>query len=88
MLSWAPFETLGKLTYAEKVYRGISGGVLPDEFWEANEVGVCGGIEYAFMSTTLAREVAFSYAKSAAQAPIPGPTAAAIRPAGNKPKSD
>ena len=36
---------LGQLTQASTVYRGISGGVLPDEFWEANEYGVCGGIE-------------------------------------------
>jgi hypothetical protein len=24
----------------QKVYRGISGGVLPDEFWEPNEFKV------------------------------------------------
>eukprot|EP00966_Prymnesium_polylepis_P250904 5801881-Prymnesium_polylepis.1 len=36
---------LGKLTRAGTVYRGISGGVLPDEFWEENEDGVCGGCE-------------------------------------------
>ena len=54
---------MGKLTQAGTVYRGISGGVLPDEFWESNEFGVCGGIEYAFMSTTQDREVAFAYAK-------------------------
>ena len=48
---------LGKLTQATTVYRGLGGGVLPDEFWEANDYGVCGGIEYAFMSTTLNRQV-------------------------------
>ena len=31
---------LGKLTVVQKVYRGISGGVLPDEFWEPNEFKV------------------------------------------------
>ena len=51
-----------KLTRATKVYRGIAGGLLPDRFWEANEQGVKGGIESAFMSTTFDREVAMHYA--------------------------
>ena len=55
---------LGKLTKAGTVYRGLSGGTLPEEFWLANDYGVSGGCEYAFMSTTLDREVAFSYAGS------------------------
>ena len=54
---------LSKLTYACKVYRGISGRVLPEQFWKANEYGVRGGIEAAFMSTTVDREVALSYAQ-------------------------
>ena len=53
---------LGKLTKANKVYRGISGMALPDEFWKPNEFDVRGGIESAFMSTTLEREVAMGYA--------------------------
>ena len=53
---------LGKLTIATKVYRGLSGFVLPEQFWEANEFGVKGGIEGAFMSTTTDRAVAMSYA--------------------------
>lgn len=53
---------LGKLTRAEKVYRGVSGGLLPDSFWRPNEIGVRGGIEYAFMSTTRNRKVAMDYA--------------------------
>ena len=53
---------LGKLTVAKTVYRGVGSRVLPKEFWEANEFGVKGGIEAAFMSTTLDREVALSYA--------------------------
>jgi hypothetical protein len=40
----------------------LKGGVLPDEFWDANEHGVKGGIELAFMSTTLDRKVATSFA--------------------------
>ena len=54
---------LSKLTYAAKVYRGVNGRVLPTEFFEANEYGVRGGIEAAFMSTTTDREVAVGYAK-------------------------
>ena len=38
-----------KLTYAGKVYRGVSGMELPDTFWNANKHGVKGGIEAAFM---------------------------------------
>lgn len=53
---------LSKLTYACKVYRGINNRVLPSEFWQANEYGVRGGIEAAFLSTTRDREVALSYA--------------------------
>ena len=55
---------LGKLTKANKVYRGISGGSLPDEFFTPNKFDVCGGIENGFMSTTLDREVALGYASS------------------------
>ena len=53
---------LGKLTTANKVYRGISGLALPTEFWEPNEYGVKGGIENAFMSTTVEQAVAMGYA--------------------------
>jgi NLR family CARD domain-containing protein 3 len=44
-------QKLGKLTKVQKVYRGISGGVLPDEFWNRNEFNVRGGVEFAFTST-------------------------------------
>jgi len=53
---------LGKLTKAETVYRGIGGMALPPEFWKVNRFGVRGGVEPAFMSTTLNREVAMTYA--------------------------
>ena len=52
-----------KMTKATKVYRGISGGVLPESFMLANEQGIKGGIESAFMSTTFNREVAMHYAR-------------------------
>jgi len=53
---------LGKLMTAEKVYRGISGATLPDNFWQPNEFKVRGGVEFGFMSTTLNGEVAMDYA--------------------------
>ena len=55
---------LGKLTFASKVYRGVHDFVLPDQFWMQNSHGVRGGIEGAFMSTTLDRETALRYAAS------------------------
>ena len=59
---------LSKLTVAAKVYRGMSGMGLPDEFWRPNKFGVRGGIEAAFMSTTTDRKVAMDYASSAGAA--------------------
>ena len=56
---------LSKLTPACTVYRGVAGGVLPDQFWKPNEHGVMGGIELGFMSTTTEREVAEMYMKQA-----------------------
>uniref|UniRef100_A0A7S2D976 Uncharacterized protein n=1 Tax=Haptolina brevifila TaxID=156173 RepID=A0A7S2D976_9EUKA len=53
---------LSKLTVADKVYRGISGRVLPPEFWAPNAFGVMGGVEAAFTSTTREKEVALQYA--------------------------
>ena len=35
---------------------------MPDEFVQPNEFNVCGGVEYAFMSTTTDRKVAVHYA--------------------------
>ena len=55
---------LSKQTKACTVYRGVAGGVLPEQFWTPNEFGVRGGIEGAFMSTTKDRRVAMQYAAS------------------------
>ena len=40
---------IGKLTKATKVFRGVSGMKLPENFWEPNEYLVRGGVEPAFM---------------------------------------
>jgi hypothetical protein len=55
---------LSRTQPAERVYRGTKGGVLPEEFWRANDHNVRGGIELAFMSTTTDRAIAMDYAKS------------------------
>ena len=53
---------LSHLSAAVKIYRGISGGVLPSAFWSANEFKVKGAVDTAFISTTTNREVAMQYA--------------------------
>ena len=53
---------LSKLTIAKRVYRGVQGRTLPNEFMIPNEFGVKGGIEAAFMSTTTNKEEALKYA--------------------------
>ena len=50
------------------MYRGIAGRVLPDQFWKANEFGVRGGVENAFMSTTISRDVAMGSASGSGRA--------------------
>ena len=55
---------LSKLTKAGKIWRGIRDAALPESFWVPNEMGVRGGIEYAFSSATSDREQALLYSKS------------------------
>ena len=55
---------LSKLTETCKVWRGVSGGRLPEGFRHANDYGVKGGIEAGFMSTTKDKDVAMAYAAS------------------------
>ena len=55
---------LSKLTETGKVWRGVSGGRLPEGFRIANAYGVKGGIEAGFMSTTKNKDVAMGYAAS------------------------
>ena len=44
------------------VYRGAPGGRLPSTFWEADELGLRGGVNYGTVSTTYSREMALSFA--------------------------
>ena len=59
---------LSKQTKACTVYRGVAGGVLPEQFWTPNEHGVMGGIELGFMSTTTERDVALMYMQQSGKA--------------------
>ena len=54
---------LSKIQQVAKVYRGIRDGVLPSAFWEPNDMNVRGGVEFAFMSTSLDAQVAMAYAR-------------------------
>ena len=46
---------LSKQTKACTVYRGVAGGVLPEQFWTPNDDGVMGGIELGFVRPSGAR---------------------------------
>lgn len=49
-------------TKITKVYRGMSGGAMPEQFHDADEFGLRGGVELGCMSTTDDQRVAFEYA--------------------------
>ena len=57
---------LSKLTQAVKVWRGFKGATLPKQFFQPNDSGVRGGIEYGFSSTTTDQMQARSYAEGSA----------------------
>ena len=44
------------------MYRGLKGASLPAAFFEPNEYGVCGGVEYGFTSTSCSLQEAMAYA--------------------------
>ena len=45
-----------------RLYRGLGGMILPDQFWKENrEEGFRGGVEFGLMSTTRNRNVAIQY---------------------------
>jgi NLR family CARD domain-containing protein 3 len=57
---------LSKLQVACPVYRGSTRAVLPSEFWQVDEYGLSGGVEFGFTSTTTDREQAVHYAQGKA----------------------
>ena len=48
------------------MYRGVSGGLLPETCRKSNAHGVKGGVEGGFLSTTVDRSTALFYAKGGA----------------------
>ena len=44
-----------------RLYRGLGGMVLPDQFWADRDGGLRGGVEWGLMSTTADRRVALQY---------------------------
>ena len=60
----AAVTKLGKLTAAATVYRGIADKAMPTKLRERNKENIRGGVEFAFTSCTLDREVAFHYAQN------------------------
>ena len=53
---------LSKLTQAYTVYRGISSRRLPAQLRDKDEYNVRGGVEFGFMSCSLERNEALTYA--------------------------
>ena len=50
-----------KLPISRKVYRGLSGLQLPPEFWNQDDYGARGGVEFGIMSTTTHKDVAVQF---------------------------
>ena len=49
------------LPVGRKVYRGLSGLQLPPEFWNQDEYGARGGVEFGIMSTTTQKNIAVQF---------------------------
>ena len=50
-----------KIPQDRRVFRGLGGMLVPDEFWSEQEGGFRGGVEWGLMSTTTNRSVAMQY---------------------------
>jgi hypothetical protein len=53
---------LSRISRADKLYRGVGGMQLPDNFLSVDEYGLRGGVEFGFLSATTDRQVALDYA--------------------------
>jgi hypothetical protein len=57
-------QKLARSCSVERLYRGISGGVLPKYFWFPDKsTGIRGGIDRGFMSTSTNKDVAIAYSR-------------------------
>ena len=57
---------MSRLTKVKPLYRGWTDATLPKTFFEADDMGVKGGVEYGFSSTTTDRAQAAHYAQGKA----------------------
>ena len=57
---------MSRLTKVKPLYRGWTDATLPKTFFEADDMGVKGGVEYGFSSTTTERAQAVHYAQGKA----------------------
>ena len=57
---------MSRLTRIAPLFRGWTGATLPSSFFEPDELGLCGGVEYGFSSTTTDRKQAMHYAQGKA----------------------
>ena len=57
---------MARLTVIAPLFRGWTGATLPSSFFEPDEFGMRGGVEYGFSSTTTEREQAVHYAQGSA----------------------
>ena len=57
---------LSKLQVACPVYRGSTRALLPAQFWQKDDFGLSGGVEFGFTSTTVERAQAVHYAQGQA----------------------
>ncbi|KOO30698.1 ankyrin repeat [Chrysochromulina tobinii] len=62
---------LSRLQKPRTVYRVVSGGMLPKEFFEPDSKGIMGGVELAFLSCTSDRQVAFTHERGPLDEPRP-----------------
>ena len=57
---------MARLTKIVPLYRGWTGGTLPKDFFQPDQHGLRGGVEYGFSSTTTERAQALHYAQGKA----------------------
>ena len=57
---------MARLTKVVPLYRGWTGATLPESFFVPDSMGVCGGVEFGFSSTTTDRAQAVVYAEGKA----------------------
>ena len=57
----------GQIPAGRRVFRGLGGMILPEQFWRKKKGGFRGGVEWGLMSTTTDKAVAMQYSGVAQQ---------------------